>query len=1124
MKKIILFFSVVLACNTLFAQASNTENYISEKTCFDADCIKKTETVSYFDGLGRSKQIVNVKASPAGKDVVTHFEYDNFGRQIKNYLPVPQTGTQNGGIYNTPLANASAIYGSEKIYSENIPENSPLERPKQKIQYGNDWSTHPVNYTYGANTVTDAVRKFTTTTIWKSNATKSTLVDSGSYAANQLTKETTTDEDGYSVIEFTNSNGQLILKRREVAIDEFIDTYYVYNEFDQLAFIIPSLAEISLDLITSTAKQDELCYQYRYDSRYRMVEKKLPGKDWEFILYDKQDRVVATQDGNLRIQGRWFYTKYDKFGRVAITGLATGATTRLAEQNVVDGFGSNNVERISSVSFNRQGMDVYYTNPDTTYPDSPKWVVLLSVNYFDTYPSYAFNPVFPTSILGEMTLTQNEASENVSTKSLPVLSLIKNVEDNRWTKKYSYYDKKGRVLGWYTINHLDGYTRIENKLDFIGKATQTKTYHKRLPTDTETVINEDFEYDDFKRLKKHWHQVNGATPELLTDNTYSERSLLSNQKVGNNLQSIDYEYDVRGWMTKINDPANLGSKLFGYQIKYHNPDPILNIQEAKYNGNISEVDWKTADDGILKRYTYRYDGLNRLVTGKSYQPLSSVLNIDFYENVEYDNNGNIFSLARGARKGTGSLTITETLDQLKYAYEGNRVVKIIDRSGNISGYPGGGNLITYDANGNMRSMLDKSIKEITYNFLNLPTNVLIAPVSGTSTAVQHVYRADGIKVFKKSTKGTAVTTTDYLDGFQYEHSSLQPTAPDLKFVSTAEGYFSFENNKYIYQYKDQVGNVRVSFFKDASGNAVIDKRTDYYPFGLEHQNGVNPSITPSYRYGFQKQEKQEETGWSSFKWRNYDPSIGRFFNVDPLSEKYDYQSHYNFSENRVVDAKELEGLEAKKVNKEVSLPGDPIEFAEFIGGGINSVRASVSNLVGRGINVVTGDKIRNKYEVDDDGSLTLVVGVPKETTKEKVINTLGDLTTIGLAAAGGPEGMLMAQGGKAPVLKGVQEIKKTINMSVVKRESQEWKDAIQKIRNNKKSDILTHNASDAKALLKDAKGNMNRYKNYTTKQYKKGFEVHNVKNSRELGVGNDKQHIKWKDGKSSGHIFYKKPN
>lgn len=39
------------------------------------------------------------------------------------------------------------------------------------------------------------------------------------------------------------------------------------------------------------------------------------------------------------------------------------------------------------------------------------------------------------------------------------------------------------------------------------------------------------------------------------------------------------------------------------------------------------------------------------------------------------------------------------------------------------------------------------------------------------------------------------------------------------------------------------------------------------------------------------------------------PDVGRFFNIDPLSEKYSYQSHYNFSENRVIDGRELEGLE-----------------------------------------------------------------------------------------------------------------------------------------------------------------------------------------------------------------------
>jgi RHS repeat-associated protein len=70
-----------------------------------------------------------------------------------------------------------------------------------------------------------------------------------------------------------------------------------------------------------------------------------------------------------------------------------------------------------------------------------------------------------------------------------------------------------------------------------------------------------------------------------------------------------------------------------------------------------------------------------------------------------------------------------------------------------------------------------------------------------------------------------------------------------------------------------------------------------------------------YQYKFQGQERQDELGlnWDSFKWRNYDYAIGRFMSIDPLAEKYVHNGVYNFSENRVIDARELEGLEAVKV-------------------------------------------------------------------------------------------------------------------------------------------------------------------------------------------------------------------
>ncbi|MEX2380164.1 MAG: hypothetical protein WD530_05440, partial [Vicingaceae bacterium] len=69
----------------------------------------------------------------------------------------------------------------------------------------------------------------------------------------------------------------------------------------------------------------------------------------------------------------------------------------------------------------------------------------------------------------------------------------------------------------------------------------------------------------------------------------------------------------------------------------------------------------------------------------------------------------------------------------------------------------------------------------------------------------------------------------------------------------------------------------------------------------------------SYRYGFQGQEKDDkvkgEGNSINYKFRMHDPRVGRFFAVDPLASSYPWNSPYAFSENRVIDGVELEGLE-----------------------------------------------------------------------------------------------------------------------------------------------------------------------------------------------------------------------
>ena len=91
---------------------------------------------------------------------------------------------------------------------------------------------------------------------------------------------------------------------------------------------------------------------------------------------------------------------------------------------------------------------------------------------------------------------------------------------------------------------------------------------------------------------------------------------------------------------------------------------------------------------------------------------------------------------------------------------------------------------------------------------------------------------------------------------------------------------------------------------------------NYYPFGLKHRGYNNVTSANGNALGqknkmFQGQMLDDELNlnWFAFKWRNYDASLSRFHNIDPLADEYSYQSPYNFSENRVIDGVELEGLE-----------------------------------------------------------------------------------------------------------------------------------------------------------------------------------------------------------------------
>ena len=105
---------------------------------------------------------------------------------------------------------------------------------------------------------------------------------------------------------------------------------------------------------------------------------------------------------------------------------------------------------------------------------------------------------------------------------------------------------------------------------------------------------------------------------------------------------------------------------------------------------------------------------------------------------------------------------------------------------------------------------------------------------------------------------------------------------------------------------------------------------NYYPFGLKHtgyNNYPQENIySNSYKYQYNGQELQDELGlnWLTYRYRNYDPAMGRFMGIDPISEDYYNITTYQFAHNSPAWKIEIEGLEGEPTTEEdiISIAGN----------------------------------------------------------------------------------------------------------------------------------------------------------------------------------------------------------
>ncbi|MEE4001907.1 RHS repeat-associated core domain-containing protein, partial [Tenacibaculum sp. FZY0031] len=376
-------------------------------------------------------------------------------------------------------------------------------------------------------------------------------------------------------------------------------------------------------------------------------------------------------------------------------------------------------------------------------------------------------------------------------------------------------------------------------------------------------------------------------------------------------QEVDYSYNIRGWLKNINEDGKNDNDLFNFSIEYNHPtDPL----KALYNGNIAQTSWNTLNvDSSSKTYTYSYDAMNRLLSATGAN--TSNYNVP---GITYDKNGNIKNLTRNGWQNSATFT---NMDVLSYDYGNTNQLNYVTDSGNNNyGFKDGnksGNDYEYDSNGNMTKDLNKNITSITYNHLNLPIEIKVD--NSDSKKINYTYDAMGTKLRKVINDNGNITTLDYANGYTYENNTLE-------YFPTAEGYVKKDNTgfKYVYQYKDHLGNVRLSY-TDNNNDGIITASSDpstteiieesnYYPFGLKHKgyNGNISSIGNSVaqKFGYNGKELEESLGLDLYEMdmRQYDPAIARWTSIDPVI--HHSMSTYNAFDNNPVFWADPSGADA----------------------------------------------------------------------------------------------------------------------------------------------------------------------------------------------------------------------
>jgi len=716
--------------------------------------------------------------------------------------------------------------------------------------------------------------------------------------------------------------------------------YYDFslNYYNKASMLNASLQPIGFNansltsLSATTSHTENLKTTFVYNSLGQLLSTTSPDEGTANFKYREDGQIRFSQNSKQQELEEFSYTNYDEFGRPVESGVSHGEFDSLngqdtsvtgseeqhfTEYDFLSDSNKTHLEAISHTDYHNPSF--LASNVATTWNTDENGTIQSQTFY--SYDPYGRVKWIVQDMEGLGVKTIDYEYDPVTSQVLKVI--------------YQKHDSNELFVHKYSYNTTQELVQVETSTDNTVFTTHAAyTYYetgalKRVEL-AEGIQGIDYVYNLAGQLKAINH------PNLTSD---ADPGQDSNDLFGMTLDYYNGDY--------------LRNSNFS----------LLNSGTDQYNGNIKGMTWKTQLGAVENpfQYTYQYNRNNWLTeanfnsngnsqavlpedlvleslitTSQDAEATNSIRlipgfetanNIEFtakiVENTDgifgandykvyditYDANGNIQTLNRNKNTENN----TNRMDLLRYEYKAEKpnqlkrvkdAVTVQTNANDIKDQVTENNYI-YNSIGQLIENVDEGV-QYQYNASGLVTKVLY----NSNLKVEFFYNDKGFRVQKNTYAADGSTvekTTHYVRDAAGSALAIYEngTQKELPIYGASRlGIYNKTSSTSVYQLTDHLGNVRAVIAKEANGNAAaLVSATDYYPFGMPMPNRQIVGGEP-YRYGYQGQEKDPETGKVAFELRMYDPRISRWLTPDPAKE---FHSPYLAMGNNPVLMRDIKG-------------------------------------------------------------------------------------------------------------------------------------------------------------------------------------------------------------------------